>query len=116
MKIKFSLPIIAAAAVVATSFGGAAAIAAETRGFAVSWLYYANISEDADCPHGLNPSADGTFKRILREQGKPPEEIEKLMESFPNSMAQHDITNRGVIDGKPANAYVNPTSTKDPNL
>lgn len=100
----------------AASFFVSSAMASETRGFVVSWLYYANISEDADCPHGLNPSSDGTFKRILREKGKSPEEIEKLMENFPNSMAQYDITNRGVIDGKPANAYVNPTSTKDPNL
>jgi hypothetical protein len=117
IKMNRVLPVLAASVAGLMTAGIAAqAAASETRGFAVRWFHYANVSEDADCPHGVNPSVDGTFRRILRERGKTPSEIEKLLEDFPYSMYEANIGMRGEIDGKPANPYLNPTSTKDPNL
>ena len=101
---------------VSTAFTLGSAQATETRGFAISWFYYGNASVDSDCPEGINPGADGTFRRILRERNTPPAEIERLMEDFPNSMRNADVGNRGMIDGKPVNAYINPTATPDPML
>ncbi len=97
-------------------FSVSAASASETRAYAVKWFYYANYSQDSDCPEGLNPNAQGVFQRILEERGTPPDEIEKKMEDFPYAMYLAGIGSRGVIDGKPANPYLNPTSTKDPML
>jgi len=110
------LPWLAASLGLVTAGIAGQASASESRGFVVRWFHYANVSEDADCPHGLNPSADGTFRRILRERGTSPADIEKKMETFPLSMMEAGVGMRGVIDGKPANPYLNPTSTKDPNL
>ncbi len=93
-----------------------AADASATRSFAVAWVYYASASQDGDCPNGLNPNSEGLFRRILKERHTPAAEIEKLMTTFPDSAMKANIANRGVIDGKPANAYVHPTSTKDPML
>ncbi len=93
-----------------------AASASETRAYAVKWFHYANYSQDSDCPDGINPNSQGIFQRILEERGVPPDEIEKQMEDFPYSMYMAGVGSRGVIDGKPANAYLNPTSTKDPML
>jgi len=111
-------PVIATAVVglLTAGFSAQTAVAGETRGFVVSWFHYANVSVDSDCPHGKNPSAEGTFRRILRERNTPSAEIEKTMETFPYSMYEANIGQRGIIDGKPANAYLNPTSTPDPNL
>ncbi len=108
--------LLAAASFVALSADGSPASAAETRAYAVKWFHYANYSQDSDCPDGLNPNAEGLFKRILEERGHTPAEIEKKMEDFPYSMYEAGIGQRGEIDGKPANPYLNPTSTKDPML
>ena len=112
------LPVVAASVtgILTACLAAQAASASETRGYVVRWFHYANVSEDSDCPHGVNPSAEGTFRRILKERNTPPEKIEKLMENFPYSMYEADVGNRGIIDGKPANPYLNPTSTKDPML
>lgn len=91
------------------------ASASETRQFVVSWVYYAVASQDGDCKQ-LNPDSEGTFRRILKERNTPEPEIEKLIAAFPNSVFASDIPNRGVIDGKPANVYLIPTSTPDPML
>jgi hypothetical protein len=111
------MPVLAASVAGLLTAGiSAQAMAAESRGFVVRWFHYANVSEDADCPKGINPSAEGTFRRILRERGESAAEIEKKLENFPYSMYDANIGMRGTIDGKPANPYLNPTSTKDPNL
>ncbi|HCX14864.1 MAG TPA: hypothetical protein DGZ24_06060 [Rhodospirillaceae bacterium] len=90
--------------------------ASESRAYVVKWFHYANYSQDSDCPEGINPNAEGLFRRILEERGTPSAEIEKQMEDFPYSMYLAGLGSRGVIDGKPANPYLNPTSTKDPML
>ena len=110
--------------VVSASLGGAIAAAtlfaapvhaAETRGYVVSWFFYATYADESHCPDGLNPSSEQVFRRILKEGGTPPEKVEKLLEDFPNSM-YFMAGRRGKIDGKPVDVYLNPTSVADPQL
>ncbi len=108
--------IVSATALAVAGLSASAASASETRAYAVKWFHYANYSQDSDCPEGINPNAEGLFRRILEERGTPPDEIEKQMEDFPYAMYLAGIGSRGEIDGKPANPYLNPTSTKDPML
>ena len=108
--------------IVATLLGGLSAsfaspaMASETRSYVVSWFYLTAHSTDNDCTGGVNPTADKTFARILREQGKSPAEIEKLVDGFPFTMSGPLVSQRGRIDGKPVNVYVNPTSVPDPHI
>ena len=95
--------------------GRASDAAAETRGYVVSWFTTATYSQDGDCPGGLNPSADAMYRRILAELGKSPSEVDELMRTFP-IIKGGLIANRGRIDGKPVNVYVNPTSVSDPKI
>ena len=107
---------LALAGIFTACLAAQSASASETKGFVVRWFHYANYAQDSDCPKGLNPTAEGTFKRILKERGTASADIEKKMENFPYSMYDANIGMRGTIDGKPANPYLNPTSTKDPML
>ena len=93
-----------------------AALGSETRAFVVSWFYLSSHSTDNDCEGGINPTADKIFVRILKELGKTPAEIEKLVEGFPFTMVGPMVAQRGRIDGKPVNVYVNPTSVPDPRI
>jgi hypothetical protein len=95
----------------------AAAQAGQTKGFVVSWFYPSAGAQEMqkDCPTGYNPDAATNVIRMLREQGKKPDEIEKLMSDFPHNVYGH-IGMRGKINGKPANPYVNPLSVPDPML
>src|SRR4051812_27614771 len=105
-----------AALLAAAGFGAAgSAQASETRGYVVSWFYYATYADESHCPDGLNPSSELVFRRILKEAGTPPEKVEKLLEDFPNSM-YFMAGRRGKIDGKPTDVYLNPTSVPDPEL
>lgn len=96
-------------------FASAGVQASETRGFVVNWFYPAMYSTKDDCAGGNNPSAEKLFGRILKEMNTPPEEIEKLMADFPFTFSGK-YSNRGKIDGKPVNAYLNPTSVPDPHI
>jgi hypothetical protein len=107
---------MSAIGVVAMCVSISAAAASDTKAYAVKWFHYANYSQDSDCPQGINPNAEGLFRRILTDRGTPPSEIEKQMEDFPYAMYLAGIGSRGVVDGEPANPYLNPTSTKDPML
>jgi len=106
----------ASAACLSTVSLAQTATASETRQYVVAWVYYANAQHEGDCPQGLNPNSEAIFRRILEERNTPPAEIEKQIAAFPNSANMADIPMRGMIDGKPANAYMYPTSTKDPML
>jgi hypothetical protein len=107
---------ISAIGIAGMCMAASATLASDTKAYAVNWFHYANYSQDSDCPKGINPNAEGLFRRILEERNTPSDEIEKQMEEFPYSMYLAGLGSRGVIDGKPANPYLNPTSTKDPML
>jgi len=109
------------AALAASVFGLLAGVgtaqASETRGFVVSWFYPSAAAQDSakDCPHGMNPNAATNVIHMLEAQGRKPDEIAKLMDSFPQNV-YGAIGMRGRINGKPANPYVNPVSVPDPKL
>ena len=104
-------------ALMAVSLASSAAMAGETRAYVISWFYPSVSAEgnEKDCPQGNNPDAATNVMRILKEQGKTPAEVEKLMEDFPHSIYM-PLAMRGRIDGKPVSPYVNPTSVPDPML
>ncbi len=108
---------LAAALAVGTGLAAApSAQAAETRSYAVNMFVLATIASKANCPDGLNPLSDVFYENELRRMGHKPAEIEKLMEDFPSGAYVPLITNRGRIDGKPANIYAYPWSQPDPKL
>ena len=92
------------------------AYAAETKSYAVNMFVLATIASKANCPNGLNPLSDVFYERELKRMGHTPGEIEKLMADFPSGGYVPLITNRGRIDGKPANIYAYPWSQPDPQL
>ncbi|MBY0511182.1 MAG: hypothetical protein K2P94_13655 [Rhodospirillaceae bacterium] len=102
-------------ALLAASLSTAPAQASETRGYVVSWFFYATYADESHCPKGLNPSSEMVFRRILKEAGTPQDKIEKALDDFPNSM-YFMAGRRGKIDGKPVDVYLNPTSVADPEL
>ncbi|MBY0509723.1 MAG: hypothetical protein K2P94_06180 [Rhodospirillaceae bacterium] len=104
-----------AAGVLSAGLFSQAASAGETRGYVLDWWGMATYSKDIDCPDGMNPKADVMFRRILREMGKTPREIEEIYKDFPYPIYMI-ATDRGRIDGKPTNVYITPTSWPDPKI
>lgn len=90
--------------------------ASESRGFVVSWFYPAMNSQSGDCgPDGINLSGDKLFERILKSRDMSPSEREEALRKFPDSYSAF-ATERGMIDGKPVNIYMNPTAEPDPHI
>jgi len=108
--------LIAAASLGALS---AAASAAETRSFVVSYFYDANWSDGkTDCPDGLNLSAIDFYRRDLARAGKTHDEIEAALKDFPGEGGLKQpwvpmVVTRG--NGKD-NVYANPTTMPDMGL
>jgi len=94
--------------------------AADTRSFVVAWFTAATYAQDGDCPNGLNPSIDGIYRNALNNLGVSAEEVERLYKKYQGTTGGEEaaqiIVNRGRIDGKPVNAYANPTAVPDPHL
>ena len=97
------------------AMGCAAAVhASESRGFVVTWFTPAMNSQDGDCgPGGINPRGNQLFETIVKDLNLSPGEVAKALEGYPDNYAQI-ATERGRIDGKPVNVYLNPTSVPDP--
>lgn len=96
--------------------GLGSAHAAESRGFVVSWFYPAMNSQEGDCgADGINPRGDKIFENILKAQNLPPEQIQEALRGAPD-VVPPSITERGSIDGKAVNVYMNPTSAPDPKI
>jgi hypothetical protein len=96
------------------------AASAESRSFVVAWFTAAAYAQDDDCPDGLNPSIDGIYRNALNNLGVSPEEVERLYKNYKGTTGGEEaaqiIVNRGRVDGKPVNAYANPTAVPDPHL
>jgi hypothetical protein len=92
--------------------------AAASRGFVVSYFVPGMYSTDGDCPDGKNPNAEGMLRQLLKEQGKSPDEIQKIVTGkMFNAEGYAELeTFRGRIDGKPADVYLHPTSVPDPHI
>ena len=112
---SLSLVGLFAAGILTAGFTTPMAMAGETKSFVLSWFHIATYSQDIDCPDGLNPKADEMFQRILKEMGKTDSEIEEIYKDFPYPIYEI-ATDRGIIDGKPVNVYITPTSTPDPQI
>ena len=99
-------------------FAAQTAQAAEIRGFAVSLFVPAVYSQDDDCPEGKNPNASGMLHRILKDQGMPEAEIQKILLAQDFNARKYDslATFRGRINGKPVNVYRHPLSVPDPKI
>jgi hypothetical protein len=90
--------------------------ASESRGFVVSWFYPAMNSQEGDCgPDGINPRGDKIFEGVLKARNMSSAEIQDALRGAPDSFPAV-ITERGTIDGKPVNIYLNPTAAPDPNI
>jgi len=90
--------------------------AGESRGFVVTWFYPAMNSQEGDCgPDGINPRGEKMFEAMLKARHLPPDEIEKDLRGFPDNFSAI-ATQRGTINGKPVNIYLNPTAEPDPHI
>jgi hypothetical protein len=112
-------PGVALAVALAALISGAAAAAAESRSFVVSYFYDANWSDGkTDCPDGTNLSAIDFYRRDLARMGKTHDEIETALKDFPGEGGLKQpwvpmVATRG--NGKD-NVYANPTTMPDPGL
>ena len=116
----------ALAALLGIAIGVAApsgAMAAERKSFVVSWFYPAIYTQPDNCPDGINPLSTGIMRNALALAGKNTQETEAILESVAvggggtnNRKARDAIVDRGKAEGKPANAYLNPTTAPDPGF
>ncbi len=90
---KMELSGAVAAAVAAISLTTASGIAAETRGYAISWFQPAYHVGDDDCPNGVSQEMD--WKTLFAKEGKSPEEIAKLFEHPLSPDFRKAVLNRG---------------------
>ncbi len=97
-------------------------VAAETRGFVVSWFNVAEYADPQgrDCPHGVNDGPEIYYRRELKQAGLPQAAIDKYINEFLD-LSKFAATipvaqMRGRIDGKPADVYAHPESMPDPHL
>jgi predicted lipoprotein with Yx(FWY)xxD motif len=114
---RFVRGAVLASGMLAAMLGPQWAVASETRGYVISWFHFAPNNTDADCPDGVNPRADQVYARIMTEWGKSPDEIKKVLASddWVNKMSAN-AGQRGKIDGKIVDVYMNPTSVPDPHI
>ena len=116
---------VSIAGIVFAGMSAHSAAAAQTKGYVISWLTLATYSQEGDCPGGIEPVADPgrgpvdtLYRKILAQLGQSPQEIDDLLKEFAGggNRLRDAITNRGRINGKPANVYQNPESFPDPQL
>jgi hypothetical protein len=110
----FSVQRLVCAAAVSTValLASSSAMAGQTKAFVVSWFYPSVSAQgnEKDCPKGNNPDAATNVIRILKELGKSPQEVEKLMEDFPHSIYM-PLATRGRIDGnEKTGGFMDPNS------
>jgi hypothetical protein len=107
--------LIAAAATLA--MGGAAR--AETKGYIISnWAPAMNNFDDSGCPDGKNETFPGIVKYVLKNEGMPADQIEKLTApGFKRDAVAEPVSMRGRDkDGKPLNGYIHPLSVPDAHI
>ena len=94
-----------------------AALASQTRTFAIAWFVIAANSKDGDCPDGINPLPEDMFRTELKGIGLTQEKIDEILGDLKGGssgpVTRSALINRGRIDGKPVNAYTYPTSVPD---
>ena len=107
------------AALLGASFLASAAGAAETRTYAVSWLYPATQQRDDDCGNGMNPFGADLFQVVLKDLGYSKADADKLLALYPSTPGNRGgeyipiVTARG---RNKENVYQQPESTPDPGI
>jgi hypothetical protein len=86
--------------------------ASQPKQWVISWFTLAMHSEEGDCPKGLNPSITEFYTHDLAAVGHSKEDIEKILGGMNHGdpYSTSSIVYRGRIDGKPVNAYTNPSA------
>ena len=116
MRDRRSIIIIAVAAATLLSLVSVQrAAASETRQFAVSMSFPALAAEDGDC-EAQNPDSLGILRQALKQMGKSPDEIERMVAFSQRNNQPIDISLRGKLDGKAVDAYLYPLSVPDSQL
>ena len=106
--------VIAAAATLAMG----ATAHAETKGYIISnWAPSMNNFDDSGCPDGKNETFPGIVKYVLKNQGMPADQIEKLTApgSKRDSVSEY-VATRGRKDGQEMNAYIHPLTVADAHI
>lgn len=106
--------LLASAALVAATLASAPASAAETRGFVFNWFLPATSFHDDDCPKGVNPLSEVFYRRILKDMGYSPKEVDELLSGFPNDGAYKEVITLRGRNGE--NVYADPASVPDPGM
>ena len=105
--------LLASSVLFAAALTGSAS-ASETRGFVFNWFLPATSFHDDDCPKGVNPLSEVFYRRILKDMGYSPKEVDDLMFGFPNDGAYKEvITVRGRTG---ENVFADPASVPDPGM
>ncbi|HTJ64648.1 MAG TPA: hypothetical protein VL899_12655 [Alphaproteobacteria bacterium] len=110
------------AATVLLASAAPSAMAAQTKGFVVSWFNVAEYADpqNRDCPHGVNDGPEIYYRRELKQAGLPQAAIDKYINEFLD-LSKFATTipvaqMRGKRDGKPADVYADPESMPDPKI
>lgn len=114
-KLYLSLTVVFVLAGVASSD----AAYGETRGFVLYYLHTATHGDKRNCPNGDNGGYAAIKTTAFKLHGFSQEKIARILggEIGPMSREMLDITtNRGRVDGKPANVFHNPLSAPDPHI
>jgi len=108
------------AALAFVAVGPEAAKAAETRTMVVGWLGMATMSNDKDCPRGVNPVIGDQYLLHLRDLGYSGAEIEEMARQSQEGVSPDPVLQivrmRGRVNGEPTNPYVYPETAIDPKL
>ena len=92
---------------------------AESKGYIISnWAPAMNNVDDSGCPNGRNAAAQEIMTYVLKNQGMPQDQIEKIV--APDAMTQDAFVEYGAMrgrkDGKAVNVYSHPTRVPDPQI
>jgi hypothetical protein len=95
--------------------------ALESRSYVVNWFTHLMNNVDGDCPGGIVSLEEEYRKALIQIVGKTPEEAAELMSHFREGGKEAAIVNdlmenRGRLNGKPTNAYLNPHTVPDPKI
>jgi hypothetical protein len=92
----------------------------DVRSYVVSWFSLATNSADGDCSKGIHPEVEKVWGRYIDALEPSPATREKYKRQIADAKDMGEVmdflSNRGRIDGKPANAFRNPASVIDVDL
>jgi len=111
--------IAVAATAMALALSATTTAFAESKGYIISnWAPAMNNVDDSGCPNGRNAAAQEIMTYVLKNQGMPEDQIQKIV--APDAMTQDAFVEYGAMrgrkDGKAVNVYSHPTRVPDPQI